>query len=126
MIFSLVLLATIVPALILAMLAVLNAVFVRLPQEGTTLPDIKVAVDIMDYFKAKQEIEPRLWLIYHPMVEAAIVRNERKSVRLHWAHFFYVLAVWSLLFPILAMFVSVPVAYYFSGHSDKPVEVKAK
>jgi len=124
LVMSMVFLLTLLPALVFAILAVSNAIFVRFPQPSTTLPNIKIAVEIIEFFKTKKEIEPRLWLVYHPMVEAAIVRNGQKAVRLHSAHQFYVLAIWSLLLPLVAMFIAGPVAYFTKP--EPAIEAKAK
>jgi hypothetical protein len=66
------------PSLILSSLAVRRAVSVRRPQPSTLLPDVSFPIKCVEEYGAKYA-EVNIWMIFHPMCEAALYRNIEKS-----------------------------------------------
>jgi hypothetical protein len=72
---AIVAIVSLLPSLACAIYAVSNAIQGRRPRASGSLPPVKFAVEIAEYNKSKEKIEPSLWLIFHPICEAAYFRN---------------------------------------------------
>jgi hypothetical protein len=79
-----------VPSLYYAIRAVMTAVKVREPQGAATFPSVKFAVEMAEHHKVKEKLEVNLWLIFGPLCEAILRRNEKKAHYAKESHRFYV------------------------------------
>jgi len=105
MILGAVVLATLLPALICAVWAILAAVAVRKPRASAVLPDAPFAIQCAEHYP-KDAIAINQWLILHPMCQAAMFRNLQKSRGVGEAHKRYILAMALLLLPVAAAAVT--------------------
>jgi flagellar basal body-associated protein FliL len=112
-------LVSLLPSLVCAFLAVSSAINARKPQTAATLPNVKFAVEMAEYYKKQDELEPNLWLIFYPLCEAALHRNLRKAKIVHNAHTWYKRSMWLLLIPVIAIAICLVGAAAFPIVSSK-------
>ena len=96
-------LACLLPSLVYAVRAVRAAVQVRRPRSAASLPPVDYAVRIAEFYKTKDRIEPNLWLILHPLSEAAHYRNLLKAKSVEDAHGYYRQSIGLLIVPIVGL-----------------------
>lgn len=87
---ALAVLVAFIPSLYYAIRAVTSAVKVREPQGAASFPSVKFAVKMAEHHKVKEKLEVNLWLIFGPLCEAILRRNEKKAHYAKEAHRFYV------------------------------------
>lgn len=98
------------PSLACAILAVRKAIHVRRPRSSASLPDVKFACDMAEFPKTKENLDLNLWLIFHPICEAAYYRNLQKAKLVDSAHRLYLWAIGLLIVPVVGIVVCLAVA----------------
>jgi len=100
-ILGLVAILCLIPSLFAAVKAVSSAIKVRHPRAATSLPPITFAVDMAHFHQPQPEaLAVNLWLILHPICEAAHFRNLQKAKLVSLAHSWYRLAMVLLFLPV--------------------------
>lgn len=114
-ILTLVATACMTPTLLLAIRSVSFAIKVRAPRDLAGLPPISYAVKMAEHYKVEDHVKINLWLIFHPLCEAAHHRNLLKATLLRKAHNYYRLAMTFLLLPVCGIIISLLASLLIDG-----------
>lgn len=96
-------LSCLLPAFYFAVTTIRRATKVREPDVAVTLPASDFPIKCVEHYSKKEVAQINVWLIYHPMCAACLLRNERKAELLKSAHRNYTLLMFSLVLPIVMM-----------------------
>jgi hypothetical protein len=99
-------LASLIPSMIAAIFAVVNAVRVRRPRAAGFFPHVRFAVEMSEHHKEEKKISVNVWLLFGPACEAAHFRARYKAKLVARAHKCYQWAIILLLVPITAVIVA--------------------
>ncbi len=98
-----VVLLSLVPSLLSAIVAVYSAIRVRQPRSAASLPPVEWALRMAEFYKTKDDIELNVYLMLSPICEANHFRNVRKAKWLSLAHAAYCISLSCLLVPIVGI-----------------------
>ena len=105
-ILGLVAMVCLIPSLAAAIMAVSHAIRVRRPRASGSLPPVKFAIDMAEFYKTEDQVKLNLWLIFHPLCEAAYFRNLQKAKLVNSTHNCYQWAMILLLIPVVGMAIT--------------------
>ena len=98
-----VMMLSLLPALIYGIYTILRAIKVRAPSKSFMPAEVNFAINCVNHYPTKEMTHINIWLIYHPVCAAYLIRNNRKSALLQAAHSYYAALMKCLLIPLIAL-----------------------